>query len=124
MQRRGSERRRFVRVHDNLVASVEPTSLGVADGHTLNFSVGGVLLLLETFVEPGTELRVVLQLDAADEQMAFQARVVRCRTQSDHSHEIAAEFVGGSIGDHRLLQDEISRRVGREPVPPAPPMTA
>ena len=46
MQRRGSERRRFVRVHDNLVASVEPTSLGVADGHTLNFSVGGVLLLL------------------------------------------------------------------------------
>jgi hypothetical protein len=105
MQRRGSERRRFVRVHDNLIASVEPTSL-------------------ETYIEPGTELRVVLQLDEGDEQMAFQARVVRCRTQSDHSHEIAAEFVGGSIGDHRRLQDEISRRVGREPVPPAPPMTA
>ena len=55
---------------------------------------------------------------------AFQARVVRCRTQSDHAHEIAAEFVGGQVADHRRLQDEISRRVGREPVPPAPPMTA
>ena len=124
MQRRGSERRRFVRVDDNLVASVEPTGLGPADGHTLNFSIGGVLLLLEDFIAPGTELRVVLQLNEADEQMSFQARVVRCRTQSDHAHEIAAEFVGGSAGDHRRLQDEISRRVGREPVPPAPPMTA
>jgi c-di-GMP-binding flagellar brake protein YcgR len=124
MQRRGSERRRFIRVDDHLVASVEPTGSSPADGHTLNFSVGGVLLLLETFIEPGTELRIVLQLDEADEQMAFQARVVRCRTQSDHAHEIAAEFVGGQVADHRRLQDEISRRVGREPVPPAPPMTA
>jgi c-di-GMP-binding flagellar brake protein YcgR len=124
MQRRGSERRRFVRVHDNLVASVEPTAIGLADGHTLNFSVGGVLLLLETFVEPGTELRVVLELDEDETQLSFDARVVRCRTQSDRSHEVAAEFVGGSIGDHRRLQDEISRRVGRQPVPPAPPMTA
>jgi c-di-GMP-binding flagellar brake protein YcgR len=124
MQRRGSERRRFIRVDDHLVASVEPTGLSAADGHTLNFSVGGVLLLLETFIEPGTELRIVLQLDEAGEQMAFQARVVRCRTQSDHAHEIAAEFVGGQVADHRRLQDEISRRVGRQPVPPAPPMTA
>jgi hypothetical protein len=123
MQRRGSERRRFVRVDDHLVASVEPTGLGAADGHTLNFSVGGVLLLLETFIEPGTELRVVLQLDD-DEQMTFDARVVRCRTQSDHAHEIAAEFVGGQAGDHRRLQDEISRRVGRAPVPQPPPLTA
>ena len=124
MQRRGSERRRFVRVHDHLVASVEPTGHGHADGHTLNFSVGGVLLLLESFIEPGTELRVVLELDEADEQIAFDARVVRCRTHSDRAHEVAAEFVGGSIADHRRLQDEISRRVGREPVPPVPPMTA
>ena len=123
MQRRGSERRRFVRVHDNLVASVEPTSLGVADGHTLNFSVGGVLLLLERTIPSGTPLRVVLRLEDESE-IAFDARVVRCRTQSDYAHEIAAEFVGGSAADHRRLQDEISRRVGREHVPPLPPLTA
>lgn len=122
-QRRGTERRRFVRVDDHLVASVEPIGAGSADGHTLNFSVGGVLLLLETYIVPGTSLRITLQLDEG-EQMAFDAHVVRCRTQSDHAHEVAAEFVGGSVADHRLLQDEISRRVGREPVPPTPPLTA
>ena len=123
MQRRGSERRKFVRVDDTLVASVEPTGLPGADGHTLNFSAGGVLLLLATTIVPGTPLRVVLRPDE-DTEIAFDARVVRCRTQSDYAHEIAAEFVGGSAADHRRLQDEISRRVGREPVPPLPPMTA
>ena len=123
MQRRGSERRKFVRVDDNVVASVEPTGQVAADGHTLNFSVGGVLLLLERTIPSGTPLRVVLRLEDESE-IAFDARVVRCRTQSDYAHEIAAEFVGGSAADHRRLQDEISRRVGREPVPPLPPLTA
>jgi len=123
MQRRGSERRKFVRVDDNVVASVEPTGQAAADGHTLNFSVGGVLLLLERTIPSGTPLRVVLRLEDESE-IAFDARVVRCRTQSDYAHEIAAEFVGGSAADHRRMQDEISRRVGREPVPPLPPMTA
>jgi c-di-GMP-binding flagellar brake protein YcgR len=123
MQRRGSERRKFVRVDDNVVASVEPTGQAAADGHTLNFSVGGVLLLLERTIPSGTPLRVVLRLEDESE-IAFDARVVRCRTQSDYAHEIAAEFVGGSAADHRRLQDEISRRVGREHVPPLPPLTA
>ena len=123
MQRRGSERRKFVRVDDNVVASVEPTGQAAADGHTLNFSVGGVLLLLERTIPSGTPLRVVLRPDE-DTELAFDARVVRCRTQSDYAHEIAAEFVGGSAADHRRLQDEISRRVGREHVPPLPPLTA
>jgi hypothetical protein len=65
----------------------------------------------------------VLRLEDESE-IAFDARVVRCRTQSDYAHEIAAEFVGGSAADHRRLQDEISRRVGREHVPPLPPLTA
>jgi c-di-GMP-binding flagellar brake protein YcgR len=123
MQRRGSERRKFVRVDDNVVASVEPTGQAAADGHTLNFSVGGVLLLLERTIPSGTPLRVVLRLEDESE-IAFDARVVRCRTQSDYAHEIAAAFVGGSAADHRRLQDEISRRVGREHVPPLPPLTA
>jgi c-di-GMP-binding flagellar brake protein YcgR len=123
MQRRGSERRKFVRVDDDVIASVEPTGQPAADGHTLNFSVGGVLLLLERTIASGTPLRVVLRLDDESE-IAFDARVVRCRTRSDHAHEIAAEFVGGSAADHRRLQDEISMRVGREPVPPLPPLTA
>jgi len=85
MQRRGSERRKFVRVDDTLVASVEPTGLPGADSHTLNFSAGGVLLLLESTIAPGTPLRVVLRPDEETE-LAFDARVVRCRTQSDFAH--------------------------------------
>ncbi len=83
-----------------------------ADGHTLNFSVGGVLLLLERTIPSRHAAARGAAADEDESEIAFDARVVRCRTQSDHAHEIAAEFVGGSAADHRRLQDEISRRVG------------
>ncbi len=122
MSRRGSERRRFVRVDDNLVASVEQVAEGPADGLTLNFSAGGILLLLDRYMEPSTPLRVGLQLDPAEPPLMFDARVIRTRTLSNTSHEVAAEFVGGSAADQRRLQDEIARRASREPAPP--PLTA
>ena len=57
VMRRGSERRRFVRVADEVIVSV--TRCGEADagdGRTLNFSVGGVLLALPRPFPAGTEL--------------------------------------------------------------------
>jgi c-di-GMP-binding flagellar brake protein YcgR len=122
VSRRGSERRRFVRVDDNLVASVEQVADGPTDALTLNFSAGGVLMLLDHYVEPSTPLRVALQLEPGEQPLEFSARVVRTRTLSDHSHEVAAEFVGGSAADQRRLQDEIARRTTRAPAPP--PLTA
>jgi hypothetical protein len=125
VQRRGSERRRFVRIADEIVASV--TSLGspARDGRTLNFSAGGVLFELDQYLEPGTDLQVVLRLDEDEALMVFEARIVRTRSMSDHVHEIAAEFVGGSAADQRRLQEHIAARVDALVPPPAlPPLTA
>ena len=122
MHRRGTERRRFVRVDEQVVASVERTGEQRHDVQTLNFSAGGVLLLHDEYVEAGTELRITLSLDD-DGSLDFVARVVRVRSLSDHHHVVAAEFVGGSAGDHRRLQDVIGRHL-TPPAPTPPPLTA
>ena len=119
--RRGSERRRFVRVADEVIVSV--TRCGDAeagDGRTLNFSVGGVLLELPRPYPAGTELEIVLRLDA-ERLMTLPARVVRSRTMSDHNHEVACELTGGSVADQRELQALIAERVGAPtPITPQP----
>ena len=121
VMRRGSERRRFVRVADEVIVSV--TRCGEADagdGRTLNFSVGGVLLALPRPFPAGTELEVVLRLDA-ERLMTLPARVVRSRTMSDHHHEVACELTGGSVADQRALQELIAERVGAPtPITPQP----
>jgi c-di-GMP-binding flagellar brake protein YcgR len=117
--RRGSERRKFVRVADEVVVSV--TQCGEsepADGRTLNFSAGGVLLALPEPLPAGADIEVVLRLEP-DRLLPLQARVVRVRTMSDHHHEVACELRGGSVADHRALQDLIAQRVSG-PVPIAP----
>ncbi len=117
--RRGSERRRFVRVADEVVVSVtrcgdqEPN-----DGRTLNFSAGGVLLALPEPLPVGTDVDVVLRIEA-DRLLPLQARVVRVRTLSDHCHEVACELRGGSVAEHRELQQLIAERVSA-PAPIAP----
>ena len=117
MHRRGNERRRFVRIDDEVVASVERTGEAGRDGRTLNFSAGGVLLLLDQYIDQGCDLSVALAFDD-DTVVRFAARVVRIRTLSDHSHEIAAEFIGGSAAEQRQLQQQIARRAPSAPPPP------
>ena len=90
------------------------------DGRTLNFSAGGVLLALPRPFPAGTELEVVLRLDA-ERLMTLPARVVRSRTMSDHHHEVACELTGGSVADQRALQELIAERVGvPTPITPQP----
>jgi len=121
MLRRGSERRRFVRVHDDGIASVVRIGNDSRrDGRTLNFSAGGVLLLQPERIEAGTDIRVTLRLADSDERVTFDARVIRVRTLSDRAHEIAAEFVGGSAEDQRRLRDTIAERVAPPPEPLRP----
>ena len=121
MMKRGSERRRFVRVADEVIVSV--TRCGEADagdGRTLNFSAGGVLLALPRPFPAGSELEIVLRLDA-DRLLTLPARVVRVRTMSDHHHEVACELTGGSVADQRELQELIAERVGAPtPITPQP----
>jgi len=117
MHRRGIERRRFVRIDDEVVASVERTGEPERDGRTLNFSAGGVLLLLDEYIDQGCDLQVALAFDD-DTVVRFAARVVRIRTLSDHTHEIAAEFIGGSAEEQRRLQEQIARRTNTAPAPP------
>ncbi len=123
MHRRGHERRRFVRVDDMLVASVEQTGEPARDATTLNFSAGGVLLLLEDYLPAGSELDVAIRLKAPDELVRFTARVVRTRSLSDHQHEVAAEFVGGSAEAQRTLQERIAQHAPA-PVGGPPKLTA
>jgi c-di-GMP-binding flagellar brake protein YcgR len=121
VHRRGAERRRFVRVAEEVVTSVVAIGDGVGrDGRTLNFSAGGVLLLHPTRIEAGTDIRVTLRVPDVDDGLSFDARVVRVRTQHDHAHEIAAEFVGGSLEDQRRLQETIAERLAPPPEPRAP----
>jgi hypothetical protein len=121
MTRRGSERRRFVRVAEEVVASVVAIGDHVGrDGRTLNFSAGGVLLLHPSRIESGTDIRVTLRLPDVEGGLTFEARVIRVRTQHDHAHEIAAEFVGGSLEDQRRLQETIAERLAPPPEPRTP----
>jgi c-di-GMP-binding flagellar brake protein YcgR len=117
MHRRGAERRRFVRIDDEVVASVERTGAPGKDGRTLNFSAGGVLMLLDEYIDQGSDLSVALSFDD-DTVVRFAARVVRIRTLSDRTHEIAAEFIGGSAEEQRRLQEQIARRTHDAPSPP------
>jgi c-di-GMP-binding flagellar brake protein YcgR len=118
--RRGIERRRFVRVAEQGIASVISTGRAARDGHTLNFSAGGVLLVFDHYIAPWTPVRISLNIDS--DIVSFEALVVRVRTLSDHTHEIAAEFVGGSAADQRRLQQLITTRLA--PTPSLPPLTA
>jgi PilZ domain-containing protein len=121
MMKRGSERRRFVRVADEVIVSVTRCGeVDAGDGRTLNFSVGGVLLELPRPFPAGTELEIVLRLEA-ERLLTLPARVVRVRTMSDHNHEVACELTGGSVADQRALQELIAERVGApNPITPQP----
>jgi len=67
-----------------------------------------------------SDIRVTLRVPDVDDGLSFDARVVRVRTQHDHAHEIAAEFVGGSLEDQRRLQETIAERLAPPPEPRAP----
>lgn len=120
MQRRGGERRQFVRVADEVVVAVTPFGDAPAGGRTLNFSLGGVLLASERRLDVGTDVEVGLRVDEPDgpRTIEFTARVVRCRTLSDRYHELALEFAGGSAADQLALQELIARRMTPDPVSP------
>jgi c-di-GMP-binding flagellar brake protein YcgR len=120
VQRRGSERRQFVRLADEVRVEIAAADGQAPDSQMLNFSMGGVLLVSTDAIPVGQQVRITLRPEGGAGPLRFDARVVRVRTLSDHSHEVAVEFVGGSAGDQRTLQEEIAARLGHMGTPQAP----
>ncbi len=119
MHRRGRERRRFVRVADDVRVEIATAAdAPPADSRMLNFSLGGVLVVAGDPLPVGCGVRIALHPHGDGRALAFEARVVRVRTLSDHDHELALEFVGGTTADQRALQEQIERRLGHTPHAP------
>jgi c-di-GMP-binding flagellar brake protein YcgR len=124
---RGAERRRFVRVAEELVVSCtpQPNVVDAFDGTTLNFSVGGILLISPTTIPAGHAVELVLRVPGHENDLRLDARVIRVRSHSDTRHEIAIEFTGGDPVSQRELQQLLEERTGalggdhdpHEPIP-------
>jgi c-di-GMP-binding flagellar brake protein YcgR len=126
MRRRGAERRRFVRVAEQLVVSCTPRVAAddQFDGRTLNFSAGGILLISPTILPIGQAVDLVLRVPDDDSDLRLDARVIRVRSLSDTHHEIAVEFTGGDTGSQRALQQLLEERTGALGIGPTEPIPA
>jgi c-di-GMP-binding flagellar brake protein YcgR len=126
MRRRGAERRRFVRVAEQLVVSctARVDAEDRFDGQTLNFSAGGILLVSPTILPIGQNVDLVLRVPEDDSDLRLDARVIRVRSLSDTRHEIAVEFTGGDTGSQRALQTLLEERTGALGIGPTEPIPA
>jgi c-di-GMP-binding flagellar brake protein YcgR len=125
-RRQSSERRRFVRIAEELVVACtpQPGAQATVDGTTLNFSAGGILLVSRVPMPVGQDVDLILRVPGEEADMRLDARVVRVRTLSDVRHEVAVEFTGGDASSQRALQELLAERTGalgiddtHEPIP-------
>jgi c-di-GMP-binding flagellar brake protein YcgR len=126
LRRRRGERRRFVRIAEQLVVSCTPRvdADDQIDGRTLNFSAGGVLMISSTTLPIGQSVDLVLRVPDDDASMRLDARVVRVRSLSDTHHEVALEFTGGDPASQRALQELLEERTGALGIEPTEPIPA
>lgn len=125
MRRRRGERRRFVRIAEQLVVSCtpRPNEDDRFDGSTLNFSAGGILLISPTLLPIGQAVELVLRVPDDTSDFKLDGRVLRVRSLSDSHHEIAVEFTGGDTASQRALQELLEERtvlLGIDPTEPIP----
>ncbi len=125
-RRRGEERRRFVRVAEQLVVSCtpRPNEDDRFDGSTLNFSAGGILLVSPTILPIGQAVDLVLRVPDDNSDLKLEGRVLRVRSLSDNHHEIAVEFAGGDMASQRALQELLEERTGLLGIEPTEPIPA
>jgi c-di-GMP-binding flagellar brake protein YcgR len=126
VRRRRGERRRFVRVAEQLVVSCTPRPNEEAqfDGRTLNFSAGGILLISPTILPIGQAVDLVLRIPDDDSDLKLDGRVLRVRSLSDTHHEIAVEFTGGDTASQRAMQELLEVRTGLLGIDPTEPIPA
>jgi c-di-GMP-binding flagellar brake protein YcgR len=126
MRRRRGERRRFVRVAEQLIVSCtpRPNDEDHFDGRTLNFSAGGIMLISPTTLPIGQSVDLVLRIPDDDSDLKLLGRVLRVRSLSDSHHEIAVEFTGGDTASQRALQELLEERTGLLGIDPTEPIPA
>lgn len=126
MRRRKGERRRFVRVAEQLVVSCtpRPNDDEPIDGRTLNFSAGGIMLISPTLLPIGQAVDLVLRVPDDNSDLHLDGRVLRVRSLSDSHHEIAVEFTGGDTSSQRALQELLEERTGLLGIEPTEPIPA
>jgi c-di-GMP-binding flagellar brake protein YcgR len=126
MRRRRGERRRFVRVAEQLVVSCtpRPNDNEPIDGRTLNFSAGGIMLISPTLLPIGQAVDLVLRVPDDNSDLRLDGRVLRVRSLSDSHHEIAVEFTGGDTSSQRALQELLEERTGLLGIEPTEPIPA
>jgi c-di-GMP-binding flagellar brake protein YcgR len=126
MRRRKGERRRFVRVAEQLVVSCtpRPNDDEPIDGRTLNFSAGGIMLISPTLLPIGQAVDLVLRVPDDNSDLRLDGRVLRVRSLSDSHHEIAVEFMGGDTSSQRALQELLEERTGLLGIEPTEPIPA
>jgi c-di-GMP-binding flagellar brake protein YcgR len=126
VRRRRGERRRFVRVAEQLVVSCtpRPDEDDHFDARTLNFSAGGILLISPTILPIGQAVDLVLRIPDDDSDLKLDGRVLRVRSLSDTHHEIAVEFTGGDTASQRAMQELLEVRTGLLGIDPTEPIPA
>ena len=111
---RGIERRRFIRVDEAAIARIDVDDGDHDDSsvpaRTLNFSLGGVLLESSRRLPIGSTVQVQVRL-VNEGSVTFRARVLRVRSRSDWSHEVAAEFTGCDVHAHARIHELLVRRI-------------
>ena len=83
---------------------------GAVAARTLNFSLGGVLLESSRRLPIGSTVQVQVRL-VNEGSVTFRARVLRVRSRSDWSHEVAAEFTGCDVHAHARIHELLVRRI-------------
>jgi c-di-GMP-binding flagellar brake protein YcgR len=126
VRRRRGERRRFVRVAEQLVVSCtpRPNADDRFDGSTLNFSAGGIMLISPTTLPIGQNVELVLRVPDDNSDLKLDGRVLRVRSLSDSHHEIAVEFTGGDMASQVALQELLEERTGLLGIEPTEPIPA
>ena len=109
------ERRRFVRLDTRLEMSFTEIPSGVKRKTvSKNLSGGGLCLVTEKDIAPGTQLQVAMTLPDQEQPVNFTAQVVWCepyevigKTQRHRAAEVGAKFVDISPKDYQAILQHV-----------------
>ncbi len=108
----GRERRKYPRIAVNLPVEYWPMNGGKSSpGHTVNISMGGLLLSLIEAIEVGQNLRLSLFFDPGFHFMSIEARVEVVWRDRDagngKDHKVAVKFVDISAEDREMVKEYV-----------------
>jgi len=108
----GMERRKYPRIAVNLPVEYWPMNGSKSSpGHTVDISIGGLLLSLPEAIEVGQNLELSLYFDPGFHFMSMEARVKVVWRNMDagngRDHKVAVKFVDLSAEDRERLKEYV-----------------